>query len=185
MILNSLNLKEGSSKPMTAPSPLTSLKKVAVTESPFSVHQLADLHQKNQITFNTEYQRSEVWKTKKKQLLLDSILRGYDINKIFLRQRLQGDFECLDGQQRLRAIFEFLDNQYHLNDDYTPEVGSKLFNELSQDVQWAIRGYVLKSTLVHNTDDETTSDIFLRLQEGMPLNSAEKLNAMRGHFRTR
>ncbi len=170
---------------MSSSTVLTQLKKVAVSESPFSIQDLTRLHQNNQIIFNTEYQRSEVWKIKKKQLLLDSILRGYDINKIFLRQGLQADFECLDGQQRLRAIFEFLDDEYRLRGDYTPELGPKLFSELAQDVQWAIRGYVLKATLVHNTDDETTSDIFLRLQEGTPLNSAEKLNAMQGYFRTR
>jgi hypothetical protein len=38
---------------------------------------------------------------------------------------------------------------------------------------------------VHNVDDETTSDIFLRLQEGMPLNAPEKLNAIGGFMRRR
>ena len=39
--------------------------------------------------------------------------------------------------------------------------------------------------MVYQADEETTSDIFLRLQEGIPLNSPEKLNAMRGILRNK
>jgi len=41
------------------------------------------------------------------------------------------------------------------------------------------------TTKIYSVDDETTSVIFLRVQEGVPLNSAEKLNAMRGKLRNR
>lgn len=61
-------------------------KTIAVSDKAFSVGELYDLIAANQLLFNTEYQRSEVWATKKKQRLIDSILRKYDILKIFLRQ---------------------------------------------------------------------------------------------------
>jgi hypothetical protein len=162
---------------------------IALSDKAFSVGELCDLITANQLVFNTEYQRSEVWATKKKQRLIDSILRKYDISKIFLRQRLDGVFECLDGQQRLRAIYEFINNEYVTSPDITRELGSWKYYSIEPSLpdflRSRIREFVITATLVHNVDDETTSDIFLRLQEGMPLNAPEKLNAIGGLMRRR
>jgi 5-methylcytosine-specific restriction endonuclease McrA len=162
---------------------------IAVSDKAFSVGELCDFIVANQLVFNTEYQRSEVWNTKKKQRLIDSILRKYDISKIFLRQRLDGVFECLDGQQRLRAIYEFLNNEYATSADITRELGFPRYYSIEPSLpdflKSRIREFVITATLVHNVDDEITSDIFLRLQEGMPLNAPEKLNAIGGFMRRR
>lgn len=162
---------------------------IAVSDKPSSVGELYDLIATKQLVFNTEYQRSEVWPPKKKQRLIDSILRKYDISKVFLRQRLDGVFECLDGQQRLRAICEFINNDYATSPEITIELESpKFYNKepsLPDFLRNRIREFVITATLVHNVDEEITSDIFLRLQEGMPLNSPEKLNAISGFMRRR
>src|SRR2546426_11097495 len=65
------------------------------------------------------YQRSPVWSPAKKQLLIDSILRGYDIPKLYLRASTEPiyEHEVVDGQQRLRAIWEFLRDDYELGED--------------------------------------------------------------------
>lgn len=162
---------------------------IAVSDKAFSVGELCDLIEGKQLLFNTEYQRSEVWPKRKKQKLIDSILRKYDISKIFLRQRIDGIFECLDGQQRLRAIHEFINNKYETSPRITKELGSRRFftenPPLPDFLRNRIREFVITATLVHNVDEETTSDIFLRLQEGMPLNAPEKLNAISGFMRRR
>lgn len=164
-------------------------KTIAVSDKAFSVGELCDLIAANQLIFNTEYQRSEVWPTKKKQRLIDSILRKYDISKIFLRQRLDGVFECLDGQQRLKAIHEFTNNEFATSKDITTELGTEAFYSdqptLPDFLKSRVREFVITATLVHNVDEEITSDIFLRLQEGMPLNAPEKLNAISGIMRRR
>ena len=41
---------------------------------------------KENIDTNPDYQRPAVWSTSQKQLLMDTILRGYDIPKLYLRQ---------------------------------------------------------------------------------------------------
>jgi uncharacterized protein with ParB-like and HNH nuclease domain len=69
-----------------------------------------------------QYQRGSVWTRKQKQLLMDSILRGMDIPKLYLRSVGDGstgsyDFEVVDGQQRLRAIWEYFDGEYALSKD--------------------------------------------------------------------
>ena len=103
---------------------------------------------------------------------------------IFLRRNDNNYFEVLDGQQRLKSIFQFLENEYPTSGEWTPEVGKKTFDEL-KDVSGVYAKFIafkMNVAFVENADDETTSDIFLRLQEGMPLNTAEKLNAMRGEL---
>src|SRR5690606_25853592 len=69
--------------------------------------------------------------------------------------------------------------------ELTPEVGEIFYNELKEDKDRFPRfiAFDINVAIVENADDETTSDIFLRLQGGMPLNTAEKLNAMRGKMR--
>ena len=57
------------------------------------------------------------------------------------------------------------------------------FDDLPDDLKFRIQGFILNCVTIYDSDEETTSDIFLRLQEGMPLNSPENLNAMRGKFR--
>jgi hypothetical protein len=160
------------------------LQVTACTQTQFNIRSLHEtFYQQEKIRFNTEYQRTEVWKIAKKQMLIDSILRGFDISKIFLRQQMDGNFECLDGQQRLKAIFGYLEDVFPLSTKETPEMRPLRFSQLDDELKWRIWSYTIYATVVHNIDDSTTCKIFLRLQEGMPLNSAEKLNAMFGPVR--
>jgi len=74
-----------------------------------------------------QYQRSPVWNETKKQLLIDSILRGYDIPKFYLRATTgKFEHEVTDGQQRLRAIWSFLNNEFALGEESNdlPELGN-------------------------------------------------------------
>ena len=54
-----------------------------------------------------DFQREEVWPDKKKRLLIDSILHGWNLPKFYFRKLDNGTFDCVDGQQRLIAISEF------------------------------------------------------------------------------
>ncbi len=163
-----------------------SLKETAISEKAWTVGGLYGKYKSGLLTFNTEYQRSEVWPKPKKQLLIDSMLRKYDISMIFLRQNDNGVYECLDGQQRLKSIFEFMNGAFPIVPKITEELDAAMhYSDLPDGLQSRIREFIMHSLIVHNTSDEVTSDIFLRLQEGMPLNSPEKLNAMQGYMRKR
>jgi len=152
---------------------------------PFQVEALEKLDSENRIIYNAEFQRGEVWNIHKKQKLIDSILRGYNINTVFLRQRGDGKYECLDGQQRLKAILRgFLKNKFPINPRITPEFNREAyFDELPDTLKSKIKSYLIYAIVFYTDDDEETCKIFLRLQEGVPLNSAEKLNAMTGFLR--
>jgi hypothetical protein len=149
---------------------------------PFLVETLQKLDEEGKIIYNTEFQRGEVWDTSRKQKLIDSILRGYNINTIFLRQLNDGKYECLDGQQRLKTILkEFLKDKFPINPKFTPEFKRETyFSDFPDSLKSKIKSYIIYAIIFYTVDDEETCKIFLRLQEGLPLNSAEKLNAMMG-----
>ena len=53
-----------------------------------------------------QYQRTPVWSLQKKQMLIDSVLRGYDLPKFYLRAddtTSKYAYEVVDGQQRLHG----------------------------------------------------------------------------------
>ena len=150
----------------------------------WTINDFVKLNQAGKLVINMEYQRSEVWKLPKKKLLMDSILNDYDIGSIILRQK-EDKWEILDGQQRLKAVFDFVEDKFPLS-DVTVEYGGKKWSELEPRVQWGqFMNRLVYTTKIYSVDDETTSRIFLRVQEGIPLNSAEKLNAMRGKLRNK
>jgi uncharacterized protein with ParB-like and HNH nuclease domain len=71
---------------------------------------------KKRIDTQPDYQRPAVWSLSQKQLLVDTILRGYDVPKLYWRQtgKSPDAYEVVDGQQRMRAIWEFHDGNYGL-----------------------------------------------------------------------
>jgi hypothetical protein len=134
-------------------------------------------------------QRGPVWSLPQKQLLIDSILRGYDIPKLYLRcvNEPRYEFEVVDGQQRLRAIWEFFRGEYPLSKEADPvnehEIAGKKYDELHDDLKEQFQGFVLHFTVFDDAPQEIIDDMFVRLQNGVPLNSAEKRNAISGAMR--
>jgi hypothetical protein len=80
---------------------------------------------KNTIDPKPQYQRGSVWALADKQLLIDSVLQGFDIPKIYLR-KVGGHgfaYEVADGQQRLRAIWDYMDDKYALSPKCSVQLG--------------------------------------------------------------
>lgn len=136
-----------------------------------------------------QYQRTGVWSDKKNQLLIDTILRGYDIPKIYLTNSSDKEYEheVIDGQQRLKAIWGFYNNDYALgNESIDLPIGDfsgKKYNNLPSDIQDELDLYELSIVIIEQSTDTEVRDLFLRLQEGVALNTAEKRNAMIGNMR--
>jgi 5-methylcytosine-specific restriction endonuclease McrA len=155
--------------------------------NPMKIRELNQLYQKGQLVFDTEYQRTEVWPRTKNRLLIDSIIRKYDISMIFLRQQINDGklvYECIDGQQRLRCIFRYINNEFAIVPDVTPGLERKYYYyQLPKDIQSDFLTFDINSITVSDADDDTTTDIFMRLQEGISLNEAERVNALRSKMR--
>jgi HNH endonuclease/Protein of unknown function DUF262 len=138
-----------------------------------------------------QYQRTHegVWTLWKKQLLMDTILRGYDIPKFYFRKVTDPIFkhEVVDGQQRLRAIWEFVDGKFSLGsmsqDLPDGDLTGKHYGDLDSDALDRFGSFGLSIHEIQNSSDVEVRELFLRLQEGTSLNPAEKRNAMMGEMR--
>ena len=146
----------------------------------FSVKNIED-----RINPQPAYQRTEVWTVKKKQLLIDSILRGYDLPKFYLRvSKPPYEYEVVDGQQRLNAIWGFCNDVYSLSKESDfRNLSGKKWSDLSGNEQKRIGDFELSVVLIEDASDLEIGQLFLRLQEGVSLNPAEKRNAMPGDMR--
>ena len=85
---------------------------------------------RDRIDTNPDYQRPSVWAPSQKKLLIDSILRNYDIPKMYWRKvgKNPDKYEVVDGQQRLRAIWEFMEGKFDLGKDADTLNGTVLKN---------------------------------------------------------
>ena len=134
------------------------------------------------------YQRGPVWNGSQKQLLIDSMLRGFDIPQLYLTKAQNADYlwEVVDGQQRLRAVWEFFDGEYKLSEDSDPldghDIANKAFSDLNPDVQHRLLSHSLSFIFLEEESDGEIEEMFLRLQNGSSLNSAEKRNAISGEL---
>ncbi len=130
-----------------------------------------------------DFQRDEVWPIDKKRKLIDSILKGWHLPKLYFRKTESGTFECVDGQQRLVAIWEFYDNKFNLGSATATEFGGDTYEQLPDHVSDAFDDFEIEIDEIEDATDEELQELFSRLQLGTPLNTPEKLNAVGGEMR--
>jgi len=135
------------------------------------------------------YQRPKVWSMSKKQLLMDSILRRYDIPKLYLRvvDKPPYKYEVVDGQQRIRAIWEFCQDSFPLSTECDPVhghvVAGALFSALPNDLVDEFQTYDLSFVILEDATEDEVEEMFTRLNNGETLRAAEKRNALPGQMK--
>ena len=121
---------------------------------------------KERIDTRPDYQRPPVWSKAQKQLLLDTILRGYDIPKFYWRKTGSSPdtYEVIDGQQRTRSIWEFQENKYNLPKNADPidgkEVKGLYYRDLPDDLRIAFDIYPLDIVVTSGSDEEAREMFF-------------------------
>jgi hypothetical protein len=156
---------------------------------------------KDRIQKNPVYQRNgDVWTLEKKQLLMDSILNDYDIPKLYFhalsnanstaRDR-EFDYAIVDGRQRLEAIWGFMNDEWSLANDFeylanpSVQAGELRYSDLAMrypELKVFFDTFNLPITIVETDDLDLIEDMFSRLNEAVPLNSAEKRNSIGGQM---
>lgn len=134
--------------------------------------------EKDKINLSDErFQRGPVWDKKQEQLLIDTILREFDMPKLYfwsLKESSNYKWAVVDGQQRLTTIWRFLSNNFELSGEYTPEFANKKFKDLDIEQKNIILKYPLSIVYIEEADLDDIRDLFLRLQNGTTLKAAEK-----------
>lgn len=162
------------------------------TTDPMSILVAYSNYRNNLFFVNRIYQRKLVWSTSEKELLIDSILRGYALpSLLFSKDEHKTVFEILDGVQRLSSIFEFIENKISVNGKYFDidsfpyakslrdkgvfnriEIDKKL--TLSTDECTKFLNYTLSINTITASSDETI-DLFRRINsQGHTLSNQDR-----------
>jgi len=148
----------------------------------FVIAEIPGLLADNKIKINKEYQRGDIWKPTQKVELIRSIDNRYSIGVLVLFINDSRQYEILDGQQRLLTIQQYLEDKIELSN-----TAIKKYSELDTQEKVLLDAYCVYYMKLKSHDPESKEEdivqTFLRLQEGTPLNKAEKINAHRGKFK--
>ena len=164
-----------------------------------STSSLLELYsERHRIELDPEYQRiGGVWTREKKQLLIDSLLNGFDVPKLYLQEFMpmlkRGEhtyrYSIIDGKQRLQTIWDFIDGKLPLASDFkylrddNVEAEGLTYAELScryQHIKSRFDATQLDIVLVSTSEPELIEELFSRLNEAVPLNAPEKRGALGG-----
>ena len=157
--------------------------------------------ERDEINLSPEYQRSGgVWTLQKRRLLIDSIINDYDIPKLYFHDLGDENFRetgkryaVIDGRQRLETIWSFMDGDFSLSPDFEYQRDSDVamegftYEDIAKrypKIRIKFDSFVLPIVSVEVTEDDIDliEDMFSRLNEAVPLNAAEKRNAIGGDF---
>ncbi|EGQ7839259.1 DUF262 domain-containing protein [Vibrio parahaemolyticus] len=137
-----------------------------------------------------EFQRAEVWKGPKKKVLIDTILRGWQVPPVHVILDEENYVqEVLDGQQRLSAIRDFMSDALKVNgnieplDDSLQELDGLYYSQLPDRVKNRFNRYAIRVFEIVEYNQGEPGELFNRLNESLKLTSAEKRNAYVGLLR--
>jgi len=154
---------------------------------------------RTKIDMDPPYQRrGRLWSDTDKGYLIDSILNGYDVPKLYMADFTWGDsclnrrklpYAIIDGKQRLEAIFDFFDGKITLNEDFVYLDNPALalaglsYKDLQQnypEVAEEFDNYNLLVMSVSAQAERPINELFVRLNRSKALTGAEVRNAMSG-----
>jgi hypothetical protein len=157
--------------------------------------------ERDDIDLEPVYQRKgHLWSETQQQYLIDSILNGFDVPKLyvadftFLNSELNANkkkYAVIDGKQRLTAVYDFFNDQIVLpkgfiyQDDSSLQLAGYSYTDLQKNYPRIARKFDNASFTVMSviTDDESKiNELFVRLNTSKPLTGAELRNAMGGRL---
>ena len=155
----------------------------------YSINDFLEWDDTKQLVLSPKFQRRSVWTDNAKSYLMDTIVRGKPIPKVFIRQSINVQTrksirEVVDGQQRLRTILSYLNDGFKISPRHNEKYGGLYFSQLDSvdsEIQQHILNYEVSTDLLVNLPDKEILDIFSRLNSySVTLNDQEKINA--NHF---
>lgn len=137
-----------------------------------------------------EYQREQVWKIGRKQLLVNAILSGLPVPPLIARKVINtaGDtiYEFIDGQQRFKTMCDFRDGKFEtatpaqmrkLEPLWAPIEPGKSYPELSAESRHVFNDFNILLYSSSDIDVATGSQIYRNLQRGQPLTGGQRLKS--------
>lgn len=161
-------------------------RNIKIDRVQFSIFELKRRYDRGNICLDPDFQRKEVWNTRQKSELIESVVMGIPLPLIYLAETMEGKLVIVDGRQRLTTFFKYLNNEFALSGlKIMTELNSCKFQDLEKDEykkKYAaeIEDFQLVIQIIkYPTPDRVRFDIFDRVNRGgTPLNNQEMRNAL-------
>ena len=145
--------------------------------SPHPISDIRDWKESGRLELQPDFQRREVWSSPARIMLMDTILRGIPMPKIFLSNVIRDGKTyriVIDGQQRITAILDFLQGKFSMEKPYTGDNEGKTFSELDQDTQNRFLSYQIDFNEAVNASETEAREVYARVNKyTVPLTKQE------------
>lgn len=132
------------------------------------ISDIRDWDNNNRLELKPDFQRNEVWSRAAQIMLIDTIIKGIPIPKIYIKSVMHNGNTyrvVIDGQQRLTAILKFVKNKLRLSKPYSGEYEGSLFSDLPDEVQNEILRYKIDINEIFNPSEEEIRDLYSRVNK--------------------
>lgn len=158
---------------------------IFVENKPFSLKQINDLIEDNDIELSPDFQRNFIWDETRQSRLIESIFLGLPLPSIYLSQYRDGRLTIVDGLQRIMTITRFLSNKLRLSNlEYLDECNGKNYSQLKEYFSpLRMRRFgqtqIMCFVIDYRSPNKLKFDLFRRLNTGgKPLNNQEIRNCL-------
>lgn len=169
-------------------------ERIRVDTKQFSLRQIFDMIQMEDIDLAPDFQRNLVWDSARKSLLIESILLRIPLPMFYFAQDEDGKISVVDGLQRLSTINSFMRNEFSLNNlEYLGDkCKGKFYSSKNIDgtlnslpvidakyFRWFNMTQITVNVIDPSSPFKLKYDIFRRINTGgQPLNSQEIRNCL-------
>lgn len=137
---------------------------------------------RKELTVNRDYQRSpEVWPVQARSFLIESILLGYPIPKLYIRESTDLKTrsmrsEIIDGQQRSMAIWHFYDGKFAISKrSELQDAQGCFYDDLDDDLKAKFVSYKLSADVLTGANNDEIIELFRRMNSHtVSLNAEEQ-----------
>jgi hypothetical protein len=146
---------------------------------------------RQELDLQPDFQRGEIWDRRRRQRLIDTILREWYVPAVHIVQDEDGREVVLDGQQRLAAIRDFfgdlfpVDGRIEPQSDAITELHGKKYSQLPEPVRRSVSRFILQVVTLTSFRPQEPNELFFRLNQSYNLTPPEKRNALHGPARDR
>ena len=134
----------------------------------YSVRDFEGWQERGELDIAPKFQRRDVWNDKARSYLIDTIVRGKPIPKLYMRQSINPKTrrttrQIVDGQQRLRTTLSFIKDGFKISKTHHEDFGGKCFGDLDKGTQRDILRYEFVVDLLEDMPDNEVYDLFARI----------------------
>lgn len=156
----------------------------------YTINDYIEWHETHKLELSPKFQRRSAWTTPAKAYLIDTIIRGFPIPHVYIREKTDVQKrlttrEVVDGQQRLRTIIECYHGDVKISGVHNKQLAGQSFTTFDAEKQQAFLDYPIPTAVLKSASDKDVIDVFSRLNANtLPLNTQERYNAKYfGHFK--